>query len=176
MRPGLCVWGVGGCCARRSLVAFMILFLSLVVSIYEHILILAGDEERSLILNKVSRRAILLGVFPSSLVYLFISGSQITIDPTSPGPPYVTLVLTSPEPYISCDHVVSQFGPDVGRSERDRHLHGMLAHHRRADGARFQEADGQGQRPAPPEAHTTHAHAHVHMQMHIPGARQRLTQ
>jgi len=78
-----------------NLVAFMILFLSLVVSIYEHILIGTGEEERSLILNKVSRRAILLGVFPSSLVYLFISGlAQTWSDPRAIAIFTVCLLIT----------------------------------------------------------------------------------
>ena len=60
------------------MVAFVILFLSLLESIYEQILLVRGEEEEALILNRVCRVAICFGIYPLSLVYLFVAGPALT--------------------------------------------------------------------------------------------------
>ena len=59
-----------------NLIAFVVLVIALAISIFEHDLMNRGQEEKAGIVNSVCRAALLGGIYPSLLLYLFIAGYQ----------------------------------------------------------------------------------------------------
>jgi len=59
-----------------NLIAFLVLVIALAISIVEHDLLQRGQEEKAGIVNSVCRAALLGGIYPSLLLYLFIAGYQ----------------------------------------------------------------------------------------------------